>query len=581
MGMSNDGLAYWQAEMAGDPLLKVTIGDLLDQRASEFPEQAALVYACYPEYKDPLELHWTYQQYRQRANEVARGLMALGLQKGEHIAVWATNLPEWPLLQMAAAKAGLVLVTINPAYRATELEYVLKQGDICALFFMARIKNHDCLATVRSLITPDVHNGKVSTERLPMLRYACLLESSDTHTSPSDDWRPTLFHELVVAGETVSEEELRERQALVKPTDPAAILYTSGTTGFPKGAVLTHRSIINNALITFAHAEISRSDHMCNALPFFHVGGCVLGTMGTLSIGATLYPLMTFDALKMLQIISTERCTILGVVPTMLTAMMQHPQFAQYDISSLHTIIVGGAPVPAFLMEQVKEHIGTDIAIVYGQTEASAVITSTSPNDNFTQKSTTVGTPLPYIDLTITDPATGDILPYGEQGELCCRGYLVMQGYYKMQGKTAAAIDHDNWLHTGDLAVMDQHGYVKIVGRIKEMVIRGGENIFPREIEEFLVRHPQVADAQVLGVPDKFFGEELLAVIRLQEGSTLTQEELREYCKGQISHQKIPRYIQFVDDYPMTANGKVQKFVLRKNAIQALGLEDNATVHAE
>ncbi|TMC23565.1 MAG: AMP-binding protein [Chloroflexi bacterium] len=563
--------------MAGDPLLKITIGDLLDQRASEFPEQEALVYACYPEYKDTLELRWTYQQYRNRANEVARGLMALGLQKGEHIAVWATNLPEWPLLQMAAAKAGLVLVTINPAHRATELEYVLKQGDVSALFFMARVRDQDCLATVRSLITADVHNGKVSSERLPILRYVCLLGSGDMHTSPSQDWRPTLFRELVAGGGTVSEEELQERQASVKPTDPAMILHTSGTTGFPKGTVLTHRSIINNAIIYATRVGVSGSDRLCTALPLFHVGGSVLGTLGALSIGSTLYPIIAFDPLKMLQIISTERCTFLGVVPTMLLAMIQHPQFAEYDLSSLCTIIIGGAPVPTFLMEQVKEAMGTNIVIIYGQTEASAVITSTSPDDTFTLKSTTVGIPLPYVDVAIIDPATRHILPCGEQGELCCRGYLVMQGYYNMPEQTAEAIDHDNWLHTGDLAVMDQHGYIKIVGRSKEMVIRGGENIFPREIEELLIRHPQVADAQVLGVPDKFFGEELLAVLRLQEGSTLTEEELREYCKGQISHQKIPRYFQFVDAYPMTASGKVQKFMLRKNAIEALGLEDNTT----
>ena len=302
-----------------------------------------------------------------------------------------------------------------------------------------------------------------------------------------------------------------------------------------------------------------------------------MGTLGALSIGSTLYPIIAFDPLKMLQIISTERCTFLGVVPTMLLAMIQHPQFAEYDLSSLCTIIIGGAPVPTFLMEQVKEAMGTNIVIIYGQTEASAVITSTSPDDTFTLKSTTVGIPLPYVDVAIIDPATRHILPCGEQGELCCRGYLVMQGYYNMPEQTAEAIDHDNWLHTGDLAVMDQHGYIKIVGRSKEMVIRGGENIFPREIEELLIRHPQVADAQVLGVPDKFFGEELLAVLRLQEGSTLTEEELREYCKGQISHQKIPRYFQFVDAYPMTASGKVQKFMLRKNAIEALGLEDNTT----
>jgi fatty-acyl-CoA synthase len=576
MGMTTDGLSYWQAETAGDPLLETTIGDLLDRRAAEMPTREAVVYSCYPEFGGTLDIRWTYQDYRERADEVARGLMALGLHKGEHIAVWAANLPEWLLLQMGAAKAGLVLVTINPAYRAAELEYVLKQGDVVALFFMARVRDHDCLETVRSLVTPGLNYGAVSSERLPMLRYVCLLGSPTPGLSGHSDWRPSLFREMVASGAVVSASELRERQSSLSPSDAAMIQYTSGTTGFPKGAILSHRGIVNNGAGFASRWGERDGDRGCTAMPFFHVGGCVLAVLGTLYAGATLHPLIAFDARKALQIISSERCTTFGGVPTMLLAMLQHPDFASFDLASLRSVVSGGAPVPVYLMEQVKERMGADVAIVFGQTESSAAITLTLPDDTFELKSATVGVPLPHVETKIINPATGEVVPCGERGELCCRGYLVMLGYYKMPDKTAEAIDSEGWLHTGDLATMDAHGYVNIVGRLKEMVIRGGENIFPREIEEFLVRHPKVADAYVVGVPDRFFGEELLAVVRAKEGEQLDEEELRVFCTGRISHQKVPRYFQFVDAYPMTASGKIQKFVLRENAIKALGLEEAA-----
>jgi fatty-acyl-CoA synthase len=574
MGMTNDGLSYWQAETEGISLLEMTIGDLLDQRADEIPAKEAVVYSCYPEFGGALDIRWTYQEYRERANAVAKGLMALGLNKGDHVAVWAANLPEWLLLYMAAAKAGLVLVTINPVYRASELEYVLKQGDVSALFFMARVRDHDCLATVRSMIIPGSRNGEVTSERLPVLRYVSLLGAPPAGLLEQEGWRPTLFREMVAGGAQVSDEALRERQSSVTPSDPVMIQYTSGTTGFPKGAVLTHHSIINNAVV-FAERWGSRSDDRgCTAMPFFHIGGCGLAVLGSIYTGSTLHPMIAFDPLKTVQIISSEHCTTFGAAPTMLLAILQHPDFDKYDLSSLRTVVSGAAPVPVYLMEQVKERMGADVAIVFGQTEASAAITLTLPEDTFELKSATVGIPMAHVEVKIINPATGEVVPCGERGELCCRGFLVMQGYYKMPERTAEAIDSDGWLHTGDLATMNERSYVNIVGRLKEMVIRGGENIFPREIEEFLIRHPKVADAQILGVPDKFFGEELLAVVRPREGTQLTEEELREFCKGQISHQKIPRYFQFVDAYPMTASGKIQKFVLRENAIKTLRLEE-------
>ena len=572
MGMTNDSLSYWQAETTGEQLLEVSIGDLLDRRADEIPTQEAIVYSCYPEFGGVLDIRWTYQEYRERANAVAKGLLALGLNKGDHIAVWAANLPEWPLLQMAAAKTGLVLVTINPALRASEVEYILKQGDVVALFFMARIRDHDCLATMRSMTTPGAGNGEVTSERLPMLRYMSLVGAPPAGLLEQERWRPTLFQEMVIGGAQVSVAALAERQASVTPFDPAMILYTSGTTGFPKGAVLTHRNVLNNSWLAIRRVGVEQGAHACALVPFFHVFGCVGSILAELALGGTLHPLLAFDPLKAMQIISSEHCRLTGGVPTMLIALLQHPDFSKYDLSWLKQVVCAGAPVPVALMEQVKEKIGADVAIAFGQTENSGSMTLTLPDDPFELKAATVGIPLPHTEVKIIDPVSGEVVPVGERGEICCRGYLVMQGYYNMPGRTAEAIDAEGWLHTGDLATMDARGYVNIVGRLKDMVIRGGENIFPREIEEFLIRHPKVADVQVLGVPDKFFGEELLAVVLPITGVELTEEELREYCEGQISHQKIPRYFQFVESYPMTASGKVQKFILRENAIKALGL---------
>ena len=576
MGMSNNGLSYWQSESDGIPLLEISIGDLLDRRAEEIPTQEAIVYSCYPEFGGTLDIRWSYHEYRERVNAITRGLLALGLNKGDHIAVWAANLPEWPLLELAAFKAGLVLITINPVLRAHEVEYILKQGDATALFFMARIREHDCLATMRSLTTPGAKNGEVTGEVLPKLRYMSLLGAPPAGLVEQEGWRPTLFREMIAEGAQVSADALRERQASVKPTDPGQILYTSGTTGFPKGAVQSQRAILNNGAIFARRWGQHQGDHGCSAMPFFHAGGCVLGILAALGAGSTLHPMVAFDPLKALQIISTERCTMFGGVPTMLLAIMQHPDFGKYDLSCLRSVISGGSPVPVYLMEQVKERIGADVAIVFGQTEASAAITLTLQDDTFELKSTTVGVPMPHGEVKIIDPATDKAVPCGVRGELCCRGYLVMDGYYNMPDKTAEAIDSKDWLHSGDLATMDAHGYVNIVGRLKDMIIRGGENIFPREVEEFLIRHPKVADVQIVGVPDKFFGEEQLAVVIPKEGEQLTEQELRAYCKDQISHQKIPRYFQFVESYPLTASGKVQKFVLRQNAIAAFGLEEAA-----
>ncbi|OLB65329.1 MAG: hypothetical protein AUH94_00920, partial [Ktedonobacter sp. 13_2_20CM_2_54_8] len=511
MGMIKDGLSYWQADTGGIDLLDTTLGDLLDSRADEIPGREAVVYSCYPEFGGALDIRWNYAEYRARVDAVARGLMALGLQKGDHIAVWAANLPEWLLLEFATAKAGLVLVTVNPVYRAAELEYVLKQGDVKALFFMAQVRDHNCLATVRSMVAPGEKNGEVSSERLPALRYVCLMGMPPRGLLEQKEWRPSMFGEMVAGGAAMSKEALRERQASVRPSDPTWILYTSGTTGFPKGAMLTHYNIINDLLMGLYRSDAldGKDTRYCIPLPFFHIAGAGIAA-GAIVGKMTLHPLLAFDPLKTLQVIKQENCEYIFAVPTMLIAMLQHPEFEQYKPTTLKVVLSGGAPVPVAVMEQVKERMNADVAITFGQTESTGGVTYTPPGDSFERKSATVGIPHPHLDVKIINPATGEVVPCGERGEFCCRGFAVMAGYYNMPDKTAQTIDADGWLHTGDLATMDEQGYVNIVGRLKEMVIRGGENIFPREVEDLLIRHPKIADAQVLGVPDAFFGEELL-----------------------------------------------------------------------
>jgi fatty-acyl-CoA synthase len=582
MGMTKDGLSHWQAETEGIDLLNMTIGDLLDRQAGELPSQEAIVYSCYPEFGDALNVRWTYQDYRDQANDVARGLLALGLSKGDHIAVWAPNLPEWPILMMAAAKAGLVLVTINPLLQAEEVEYILKQGDVQALFFMARVRSYDHLATLHTLISPGVRHGEVTSEHLPRLRFLCLMGMPPSGVLEKEGWRPTLLSEVSAQGSQVSDRALVVRQASVSPTDPAILMYTSGTTGFPKGALLTHYGLVNNAVVYSKRLEpYAQRDGLAvqelrvsSWFPFFHVAGIVSGLLAPLYTGSTSYPLLAFDPIRALQIISRERCLVVVGVSTMIQALLAHPDGDQYDLSSLKMVGSGGAPVPLFLMEQVKTRLGADVFIVFGQTEGSCCLSMTLADDPFELKAATVGKALPHIEIKIIDPATGEIVAVGKRGELCYRGFVVMAGYYKMPEKTAETIDVDEWVHSGDLATMNEQGYLNIVGRLKDMVIRGGENLFPVEIEDFLIRHPKVAQVQVVGVPDAYFGEELLAVVIPRTGQHLTQEELSGYCQGQISHQKIPRYFQFVESFPLTASGKVQKFVLREQAIKALGLQD-------
>jgi fatty-acyl-CoA synthase len=567
------GKAIWDADTEAIELLDLTIGDLLDRQAQAFPDREALVYS-YSELG--LNLRLTYGQYQAEANRLAKGLLALGIEKAEHVAVWATNVPEWALLEMALAKVGAVLVTVNTNYRAAELEYVLRQGDITTLFLIGGYRDNSFLDSVCSAApelkeVKDPANEALQCPNLPCLKRVILIGDQPRRGLLS-------YQQVLSRAEAVTDETLKARQASLSPHDLAMIQYTSGTTGFPKGVMLTHHGLANNALFFSDRWNWQAHDRLITSMPFFHAAGCGLFILGGLVTGATLIPLITFDPGKQLELIMTESGTCTFGVPTMLIAMLNHPRLLDpdLDISSLRQVGSGGAPVPVALMEQVKERMGADVAIAFGQTECSGIITSTLAHDDFELKSATVGTPLPHVGVRIVDAASGEPVGLGQAGELVIRGYQVMKGYYKMPEKTAETIDQDGWLHTGDLATMNRDGYVNIVGRLKDMVIRGGENLFPVEIEAYLMRYPKVAEAQVVGVPDLFMGEELCAALRLKAGETADEAEIREYCRAGISRQKIPRYFRFLSEFPLTANGKVRKFELKQQMIKELGLEEAA-----
>jgi len=553
--------SIWDAEEGSVPLVELTIGDLVDRAAMLYGDAPALVY---DDAALGVELELTFLEARAEARRVAKGLLALGIERGEHVAVWAPNLPEWVLLELSLGMIGAVLVAVNPLFRAAELRYVVEQGDVSTLFLWPGGGDRAPLAALEAL-PPGL-----------LRRKPILLRGTADGVAAAQQPRPGqvgTFAELVDAGSIVTDRDLDRRQAAVKPADAAQIQYTSGTTGFPKGAVLSHRSIINNARLVAARAGIGPGDRYITAMPFFHTGGCVIGVLLSFHQGATLYPLIGFDAAKYLRVIANHRATVSCAVPAMLSAILNHPSFTSgaVDASSLRLAMVGGAPVPVALMEEVKRRIGSDIVIVFGQTEASPIVTQTLIDDDFERKSATVGLPLPFTDVRIARPGSLDPVPVGERGELVARGFGVMCGYYKMPERTAEAIV-DGWLRTGDLATMDARGYVNIVGRLKDMVIRGGENLFPVEIESVIAGHPAVAEVAVVGVPDERMGEELCAAVRLRPGAALDAETLRAWCIEQMSRQKVPRDIRFVDGYPMTPSGKIKKFELRMRLIDELGL---------
>jgi fatty-acyl-CoA synthase len=536
-------------------LLNTTVGQLLDDISAKFPDRDALVY-------HDRGLRYTYSEFNDVCKQAAKGLMKLGIERGEHVAAWSTNYPEWVITQFATGKMGAVLVTVNTNYRTAELEYLLRQSDTTTLILMEQFKGTSYVEMLYELVPElrDCEPGQLQSERLPFLKNVIFL---------GDKKYPGMYNwsDIMELGKSVSDEELKARQDSLQPDDVINMQYTSGTTGFPKGVMLTHHNIVNNGRNIAECMNLTEQDRLCIPVPFFHCFGCVLGTMACVTVGAAMVPVVEFNVKEVLETVQAEKCTALHGVPTMFIAELNHPDFENYDLSSLRTGIMAGSPCPIEVMKAVIEKMGAkEITITYGQTESSPAITMTRTNDPIELRVSTVGRALPNVEVKIVAPGTNEEVPRGVQGEICTRGYHVMKGYYKNPDATRQAIDEEGWLHTGDLGTMDEEGNVRVTGRLKDMIIRGGENIYPREVEEFLYTHPKILDVQVVGVPDPKYGEEVAAFVILKEGAELTAEELREFCLDKISRFKIPRYFEFVDSYPMTASGKVQKFKLREMA---------------
>jgi len=540
-------------------LLPYTVGELLEVQAKKYPEHEAVVYA-------DRDLRMNYKEFNMLCRKAARGLMKLGVKKGEHIAAWSSNTPEWVVSQFATGKMGAVLVTVNTNYRTTELEYLLKQSDSTTIILMEQYKDASYIDMVYEIV-PELKTsepGQLESSALPYLKNVIVM--GEKRFPGTYSWQ-----DILDMADGVTEEELDEQMATLKQSEVINMQYTSGTTGFPKGVMLTHSNIVNNAYNVASAMKLTDQDRLCIPVPFFHCFGCVMGTLACATVGATMVPVQEFSPKAVLETVEKEKCTALHGVPTMFIAELNDPDFEKYDLSSLRTGIMAGSNCPIEVMKAVNEKMGaTEITIAYGQTESSPVITQTRTNDPLELRVETVGKALPEVEVKIVKPGTMEEVPRGVQGELCTRGYHVMDGYYKNPDATREGIDTEGWLHTGDLAVMDENGYCRVTGRLKDMIIRGGENIYPREIEEFLYRHPKVLDVQVVGIPDSVYGEEVMAWIILKDGESATSEEIKEYCKGKISRHKIPRYIEFTESYPMTASGKIQKFKLREQAMEAV-----------
>jgi fatty-acyl-CoA synthase len=534
-----------------------TIGDCLAATARRFSDGLALVSRAQ-------RVRLTWRELADQTEALALGLLAIGIENGDRVGIWSPTCVEWTVLQFAAARVGAILVNVNPAYRSAELSYALGQSGVRVLVTAPRFKTSDYLAMV----------AQVRAE-LPALERVVVI-GSDRAAGAED----LLFDELNSAGREVDLVRLAEREAGLDPDDPINIQYTSGTTGNPKGATLTHHNILNNARSVAGVLGYTEADRVCIPVPLYHCFGMGLGTLGCVASGATMvYPAESFAADSTLDAIAEERCTSIYGVPTMFIAMLESPRFGDLDLSSLRTGIMAGAPCPIEVMKRVVTEMHADeMTIAYGMTETSPAATMTRRTDDLDRRTSTVGTVLPHVEVKIVDPATGATVPTGTPGELCSRGYLVMAGYWEDVDATKAAVDDGGWMHTGDLAVMDADGYVNIVGRSKDMVIRGGENIYPRAIEEVLFQHPAVAAAQVIGVPDTRMGEELMAWVTFREGDNATEDELRAFCRERLAHFKVPRYWKITSEFPMTVTGKVQKFKMRETAIAELGLATAAAI---
>ncbi|MBP2077771.1 AMP-binding protein [Oceanobacillus polygoni] len=540
-------------------LLTLTVGELLEKQVNLYPDNEAIVY---PE----LNLRKTYKEFNEMVNQAAKGLIALGVQKGENVAIWADNKPEWITSQFATGKMGAVLVTVNTNYQANELAYLLKQSEATTLIMAESYKGTSYVDILKQLC-PELkgqEKGDLKLSTLPNLKNIIVISDTEYHYAYT--WR-----EVIAKGSDISNSHLEQRKQSLHEDDVINMQYTSGTTGFPKGVMLTHRNIVNNGNQIADCMKLTPNDRLCIPVPFFHCFGCVLGILAAVSKGTTMIILEQFDAEKVLQAVSDEKCTGLHGVPTMFIAELNHPRFHEFDLSHLRTGIMAGSTCPVEVMTNVMNKMGAkEITIAYGQTESSPVITQTRTEDPIELKVNTVGKPHPNVEVKIVIPGTNTEQEIGLPGELLTRGYLVMKGYYNNPEATNEAIDEEGWLHTDDLAVLHENGYIEITGRMKDMIIRGGENIYPREIEEFLYQHPDILDVQVIGVPDEKYGEQVMAWIILKENKQTTSEEIKDYCHGKISRHKIPKYVEFVNAYPMTASGKIQKFKLKEIAMQQL-----------
>lgn len=533
---------------------EITIGGLLKETASKYPDNRALVY---PEFG----ISQSYRDFSASCAAVAKGFMALGVRKGDHVSVWTTNLPQWVYMQFGLGMIGAVLVTVNTNYKSHELEYILRQSDSTTLVLMDKYRDTSYFDTANEVV-PELaaqQPGKTSSAKLPGLKNVVYIgERASTPGMFS-------FGQVVKMGEAVSDAALEERMNSCDSRDVINMQYTSGTTGFPKGVMLTHYNIVNNARMVGDVMGLSEKDSLLIHVPLFHCFGCVMSTLNGVYHGSTMVVMESFDPLASLKAIHAERCTAINGVPTMFIAMLAHPDFDKYDTKSLRTGIMAGAPCPIEVMNQVRTRMHCpEVVIAFGQTECSPVMTMTRRDDPVELRVSTVGRLLPDIEGRIVNPDTGEDVPFGVQGEIVTRSACVMKGYYKMPDETAKAVDSDGWLHTGDLGEVDENGYFKVTGRIKDMIIRGGENIYPRELEEFLYTNPKVNDVHVVGIPDKKYGEQVLAAIQLKEGMSATVEEFIEFCQGKIARHKIPKYWEFVNTFPMTASGKVQKYKLRE-----------------
>ena len=558
----------------------ITIGRMLRETARRHPERPALAFRQF-------DYQRTYSEFDRDVDQAARALIGLGINKGDHVAVWATNWPQWVLLQFATARIGAVLVTVNPAYRGHELGYVLRQSDAVALFLIDKFRTSDYFAMLQEVV-PELANarpvdskpvgsepGGLASPGFPRLRHVVAITDQPAAELPRGicAWK-----DFLALGRNVSAATLTDRENELSSGDKINIQYTSGTTGFPKGATLTHRNLLLNAYYVGDCQQFSENDGICISVPFYHCFGCVLGTLCAAIYGAKMVvPHEYFRPEESLAAIEQFQATAVYGVPTMYIAMLDHPTRKERDLSSLRTGIMSGSPCPLEVMQRVVNELGiAGVTIAYGLTEASPVITQTRIDAPIELRVKTVGQPLPGLEVKLIDPASGKTLGDEEQGELCMRGHGVMLGYYNMPDQTARAIDADGWLHSGDIALRMPNGYYRITGRIKDMVIRGGENIYPREIEEFLYTHPAVQDVSVVGVPDPKYIEELAAWIRLKPGQSASEAELRGYCQGKLSHFKVPKYIRFVNEFPQTVTGKIQKFKIREAMIQELGLDQAA-----